>query len=138
MAVELPNLDTLSSIAPSGGMAPKLDDEWNVGFIGGFFYVLTQTPQKDGDTEKLHLQARMIADGFEDPATGAAACAIGGLFALKRASSRVTQLSILQGVEMGRRSEIGIRVTLNEALTAVETIVLSGSAVKVMEGVIEY
>lgn len=119
-------------------MAPKLDDEWNVGFIGSFFYVLTREPHMDGDVEKVELQARMIADGFEDPATGSACCAIGGMFALKRARTRVTQLSILQGVEMGRKSEIGVKVTLNSSLTAVEEIVLSGSAVKVMEGVVEY
>lgn len=119
-------------------MSPKLDDEWNVGFIGSFFYTLTSEPRMEGDVEHVELQARMIADGFEDPATGSASCAVGGMLALRRARTRVTQLVILQGVEMGRRSEIGVQVTLNPGLTAVEKIVLSGSAVKVMEGVVEY
>lgn len=138
MAVELSDLKTLSSIAVSGSLVPKLDDEWNVGFTGSFFYTLTQSPRVDGDMERVELQARMIADGFEDPATGSAACAIGGFFALKRARCRVMRLTILQGVEIGRKSEIGVRVILNLGLTAIEEIVLSGSAVKVMEGVVEY
>jgi len=138
VAVELPSLDSLASISTSRHVVSKLDDEWNAGFIGNFFYVLTKAPYMDGDVEKVELQARMIAEGFEDPATGAASCAIGGMFALKRARTRVTQLAIVQGVEMGRRSEIGVKVTLNASLTAVEKVVLSGSAVKVMEGVVEY
>ncbi|CZT14333.1 related to epimerase, PhzC/PhzF homolog [Ramularia collo-cygni] len=138
VAVELASVELLSTIALSGRALPKLDDEWNVGFIGSYFYVPTRESRVDGDVNRVELQARMIADGFEDPATGSAACAIGGMIALKRASSRVTQLSILQGVEMGRKSEIGVEVTLNASLTAVERIVLSGAAVRVMEGVVEY
>lgn len=139
VAVELPSLDSLSSIDPSKSLNPKLDDEWNVGFVGSFFYVFTQAPPRThGDAvEKVEIRARMFAEGFEDPATGSAACATGGMLALRRASSRITEFAILQGVEMGRKSEIGVTVTLNSDLTAVEKVVLSGSAVKVMEGVVE-
>ena len=45
---------------------------------------------------------------------------------------------ITQGVEMGRQSEIGMSVTLNDALDGVEKLELSGSSVKVMEGKVEY
>jgi predicted PhzF superfamily epimerase YddE/YHI9 len=40
---------------------------------------------------------------------------------------------ITQGVEIGRRSNIGISVTADSA-GAIQTIVLRGSAVKVMQG----
>lgn len=39
---------------------------------------------------------------------------------------------------MGRQSDIGMAVTLNNALDGVEKLELSGSSVKVMEGKIEY
>ena len=39
---------------------------------------------------------------------------------------------------MGRQSDIGISVTLNDALDGVETLEMSGSSVKVMEGKVEY
>lgn len=45
---------------------------------------------------------------------------------------------ITQGVEMERQSEIGMSVTLNDALDGVEKLELSGSSVKVMEGKVEY
>lgn len=45
---------------------------------------------------------------------------------------------ITQGVEMGRQSEIGMSVTLNDALNGVEKLELSGSSVQVMEGKVEY
>lgn len=39
-----------------------------------------------------------------------------------------------QGVEMGRRSEIGVEVTLDAAGKGVEGVVLAGGAVLVSEG----
>jgi hypothetical protein len=39
---------------------------------------------------------------------------------------------------MGRQSDIGIEVALNDALDGVERLEMSGSSVKVMEGKVEY
>ena len=56
---------------------------------------------------------------------------------LKGRPQRV-EYELTQGVEMGRQSDIGISVTLNDALDGVKRLEMSGSSVKVMEGKVEY
>ena len=73
----------------------------------------------------------------EDPATGSAASALSSYLALTEPGARQRVFLLTQGVEMGRRSEIGVHITLNEAGDQVEEVVLSGTAVKVMEGTLE-
>ena len=46
------------------------------------------------------------------------------------------RFNIEQGVEMGRDSDIGVEISLDEHGNAVKEINLSGSAVQVMEGTI--
>lgn len=69
----------------------------------------------------------------EDPATGSAAALFAAqLLANGHLSSGTTRLTLTQGVEMGRRSEIGLTVELAEgALTAVR---IAGSAVPLSQG----
>ncbi|EME42235.1 hypothetical protein DOTSEDRAFT_73154 [Dothistroma septosporum NZE10] len=136
ITVELPDLESLAKVTSSSKPAPKLDeyDGWNVGFSGSYFYVLAEPGL---DTSKVNLQSRMIEGSFEDPATGSAACALTCYLALKRAKHRMTHFEITQGLEMGRRSEIGVTITLTKDLKSVERVELSGSAVKVTEGQIE-
>ncbi|KAK4613319.1 hypothetical protein CLAFUW4_09461 [Fulvia fulva] len=136
VTVELPDLESLAKVTSSAKPAPKLDeaDGWNVGFSGSYFYVVAEPGL---DTSHVKLQARMIEGSFEDPATGSAACALACYLALKRAQHRTITFEITQGLEMGRKSEIGVTVTLMENLKSVEKVELSGSAVKVMEGQIE-
>ena len=78
----------------------------------------------------------MIEPGCgEDPATGSAACTLASFLALQAGgSSRIFDYSIEQGVEMGRRSVIGVKITLDATGKAVRKVVLSGSAVPVMQG----
>lgn len=141
LTVELPDLHALSSITTSPKPTPKLDDAWNVGFTGSYFYVLTNhsspTNNNDNAIETYTLRTRMIEGSLEDPATGSAACALAASLALKRASQRVSRYEITQAVEMGRRSEIAVQVALTEARDAVASIALSGTAVRVMEGWLE-
>lgn len=80
------------------------------------------------------IRARMFAplDNIpEDPATGSAAAALGGLLAENAGES--ARFTILQGIEMGRPSEIGVDVTLGGDGKA-ESIGVSGRAARVMEG----
>ena len=73
----------------------------------------------------------------EDPATGSAACTLGAYIALQQgATGESYSFVIEQGVEMGRDSEIGVQVTLDETGKGVKEIWLSGSAVQVTEGII--
>jgi PhzF family phenazine biosynthesis protein len=138
VCVELESLEVLGLVGCTGSRpAAKLDEEWNVGFVGALFYVRTGEEQgKDGE-KIVRVRTRMIDGIMEDPATGSASCALGALLSL-RARERSVIYEITQGVEMGRRSDIGMVVTLKEGLDGVEKLELSGSSVKVMEGKVEY
>lgn len=128
-------------------LAPKpavqLDAEWNVGFVGLYWYVVVEQSEgtANGAQEaRWKLRTRMIEGSLlEDPATGSAACALSAFLALTAVastSSRKFHFEITQGVEMGRRSEIGVAVTLKADGSAVEKVELSGTAVAVMEGTV--
>lgn len=135
VCVELPDLETLALVQCTGARpAAKLDCEWDVGFVGALFYVKTGS---EDDGRRVKLRTRMIEGVLEDPATGSAACALGSFLSLK---GRVKEVAyeMTQGVEMGRQSDIGVSVTLNDALNGVETLTLSGSSVKVMEGKVDF
>lgn len=140
VTVELPDIEALAAIATSTGKPkPRLDDNWNVGFSGNYFYVLNShsNASSASSVETLAIRARMTDGALEHPASGSAACALAASLALKRAVDRTSRYEITQGVEMGRQSDIIVTVTLTEARDAVERVELSGSAVKVMEGVLE-
>jgi PhzF family phenazine biosynthesis protein len=135
VCVELEDLETLAVVECTGRRpAVKLDAEWDVGFVGALFYV--RIGEEDGG-RRVKLRTRMIEGNLEDPATGSASCALSAVLSLKGKEKRV-EYELMQGVEMGRQSDIGISVTLNDALDGVERLEMSGSSVKVMEGKVEY
>lgn len=109
-------------------------DRVNIEGLGdwaGFAGVYAFYEQADGV-----VRTRMIDGLLEDPATGSAASTLGGWLALNKGPG-MWQFKIVQGVEMGRRSEIEVTVQID--LTGqVEKIELGGSAVKVMEGWLEF
>jgi PhzF family phenazine biosynthesis protein len=78
------------------------------------------------------VRTRMFDGMLEDPATGSAASTLAGWLAQKRGHGR-WQLEIVQGVEMGRRSEITVVVTVASD-GAICSIDLGGAAVQVMDG----
>ncbi|KAH9996989.1 phenazine biosynthesis protein-like protein phzf family [Xylariaceae sp. FL0662B] len=114
-------------------MKEVLDPGWRVGIVASYFYVDLGL-DADG-TRKLRTR------GFgsrEDPATGSAASALCCYLALtEKYGGLVRWYLVTQGVEMGRRSEIHVQVTLNSERSRVMECLLSGSAVKVIEGKIE-
>ncbi|CCM04493.1 uncharacterized protein FIBRA_06673 [Fibroporia radiculosa] len=98
---------------------------WLVGsFVGVYCYVLESEIDR---TQRL--RTRMLEGTFEDPATGSAACTLSVYLANGIGS---TTFEIVQGVEMGRRSEIMVEVTRTDA--RIEEVRLAGRAVKVMAG----
>ena len=136
ICIELADLETLSQVDTNNPEpTASLDDEWNEGLVGTFLYVVTGLRSHPGDAIKC--RTRMLMGSLEDPATGSASCGLAALLALKDKITHVTKFELTQGVEMGRKSEIGVTITLNEEMDAVQKMELSGSAVKVMEGVIE-
>jgi PhzF family phenazine biosynthesis protein len=133
ICVEMASLEVLAQVKISGVRATAhLDQGWDSGLLASYFYVVTAR-----EDSKLTIRTRMLEPAFEDPATGSAACALGSFLALKH-KLKTADIAITQGVEMGRQSDIGIKVTLKDSLEEVESVELSGSAVKVMEGTVDY
>lgn len=129
--VEMTSEDALSRLQTFGGKVaiPKSAiNEWSTGFAGMYAFFV----REDG-----LVCTRMIEGTLEDPATGSAASTLGGWLTQRQypGVSGNKQLNIVQGVKMGRESHIGVEVTLG-AKGSVEEILLSGTAVLVMEGAI--
>lgn len=135
LLVNLPTLELLGRAKrtqPRLEAALLLDEGWNEGFLGKYYYVLGT--QADGSEEET-MQCRLFETDIpgEDPATGAAACALSCFLALKGEEKEGRRkFAITQGVEMGRESKIGVEVVLKKR--EIETVFLSGDAVEVMEG----
>lgn len=88
-------------------------------------------------SRRKNIHSRFFAPTLsvpEDPATGSAAGALGGYMARILKFPKNLKLKIEQGVEIGRPSSIGVRVTC--AMSAVERVVVSGYAVSVGSGTI--
>lgn len=108
---------------------------WCVGFTGTYWYV--ELPRNDAGRRIFRTR---MHESIEDPGTGSAASALTGWLALqeeKALGKGPFEYIITQGVEMRRKSVIGVCVTRNESGDEVKEIMLSGSAVKVMEGAVE-
>ncbi|GMF73823.1 unnamed protein product [Aspergillus oryzae] len=144
--VQLPSLEALAAAEGpvSGEVVPchsvaqggYLDAGWEGdGLIVIYFFVPGVHDEKTGKTV---IRSRMFLRNFEGPATGSAASGLAAYLTLTRAgeeSEAVFDYHIVQGVEMGRRSDIGVAVTLNaEDRGKVESVELRGTAVQVKSG----
>lgn len=130
--VELDDLEALRMVTLAGSSVTiaGLDDGWDNTFIGTYFFVRTGT-SPEGVTS---LRTRMIEGPLEDPATGSAASALTAYLSLEEGVSNGSRkYEIVQGVEMGRRSEIAIEVEM-ESEVRISKVFLKGEAVRVMEG----
>ncbi len=112
----------------------KLDEGWREGLIGAYFYV-DQGTSADG---VRNLRTRMFASR-EDPATGSAASALTSYLALQEGKAGRYKYAIIQGVEMGQKSEIFVEIGVKDGKDGaeIEEVLLSGSAVQVMQGTLE-
>ncbi|KAK8151168.1 hypothetical protein IWX90DRAFT_63619 [Phyllosticta citrichinensis] len=148
--IEVDSLATLNAVATgSFSVDVPLDKDWDQSFVALYFY-FRQADSTDGTR---NLRTRMVEGTLEDPATGSAASALACYLSLVDhhaggddeggggggAPGQTLKYRILQGVEMGRKSDIGVELTLAPPTAAnrpraVETVVLSGSAVRIMEG----
>ncbi|KAE8362201.1 hypothetical protein BDV27DRAFT_131880 [Aspergillus caelatus] len=144
--VQLPSLEALAAAEGpvSGEVVPctsvaqggYLDAGWEGdGLIVVYFFVPGVYDEKTGKTV---IRSRMFLRNFEDPATGSAASGLAAYLTLTRSgesSETAYDYDIVQGVEMGRRSDIGVAVTLNgEDKSKVESVELRGTAVQVKSG----
>jgi len=98
-------------------------------------YPLTFDPELPGS----HLRARMFAPAMgiaEDPATGAAAAALGGYLALREAlASGAFRWVVEQGFEMGRPSLLEVEADKSDA--QVQEVRVGGASVMVAQGSME-
>ncbi|KAG0652463.1 isomerase [Hyphodiscus hymeniophilus] len=141
LLVQLDNLEMLAQVEVVGtelSFHGLLDHAkgWDLGFVAKYYYVIEDTLYVNGygigDDKVQRIRTRMIESTMEDPATGSAACALGSYLALRQ--NRTRKFEVTQGVEMGRKSVIGVEVVVDKEGRRVESVKLSGSAVLVMEG----
>jgi PhzF family phenazine biosynthesis protein len=130
--IELDSLDSLAFVNTTPfPVEANLDDGWGTSFVACYFYFKLANSERGS----VRLRTRMIESVVgEDAATGSAACALAAFLTIrdcKEGSS--TTYEIVQGVELGRRSEIGVVVKLAPG-KRIESVHLSGSSVQIMEG----
>lgn len=138
--LKLDSLETLSKIGPVGGPGPedfvRLDEGWRGDFIGEYYYAIDE---ERSTGNRVFASTRMCQGSLEDAATGSAASGLASFLAMEMQSKGKVHgggevvFEFEQGVQMGRRSVIGIRVVLR-ADGGIEKVFLSGSAVQVMAG----
>lgn len=109
-----------------------LDEGWQVGILVSYFFV-----DLGYDEDGVRLVRTRTLSRVEDPATGSAASALCAHLSLSEKGKRERRYKVTQGVEIGRKSEILVTVTLGSDEQSIEQIVLSGTAVRVMEGSVE-
>ncbi|KAK2782493.1 hypothetical protein FQN53_009732 [Emmonsiellopsis sp. PD_33] len=141
--VGLPSLEALAAVRsasggeriPSAGKSQGgyLDDDF-ASPLSAYFYVKDVWDEVKG---RNVIRSRMFVHTIEDPATGSAASGLVAYLSLSGqaiAGGEKGVFDVVQGVEMGRRSDIGLKVQLKEGGREIDTIQLSGSAAKVAEG----
>ncbi|KAL4803933.1 hypothetical protein BDV18DRAFT_143492 [Aspergillus unguis] len=133
LLVELPSLEALSAVTTAyGGQTADsayLDPEWREGLLVTYFYV---RDVHDKGLGRNVIRTRSIIGNLEDPATGSAASGLAAFLSLKEGRAGQFAYDVVQGVEIGRRSEIGVEIVAGEK--SIESLELKGSAVKVSEG----
>lgn len=109
---------------------------WDVGYTGTFYYTELGPDPDDGGVRALRTRS---IGSREDPGTGSASCALCcylAVVARRTGADRVQRFHLTQGVEMGRRSDIYLSVKTTEDGEGIEGVELSGTAVRVMEGLL--
>lgn len=136
--VDLASLDELEAVILSSKSIAEIEldthDGWDKSLVGLYFYVL-----ESQSAERFKLRTRMIEPdlGVEDPATGSAASTLACYLATQSQARGVRcTFEMVQGVEMGRRSEIGLEVEVGKE-GEVKEVVLNGTAIIVSEGTIK-
>lgn len=138
--IEMPSLEALAAVTTASGgelVSPEksdyLDEGWRSGLICVYFFV---RGVYDSVTTQNVIRTRMMLGSMEDPATGSAASGLAAYLTLAEGQAgKEHRYHMVQGVEMGRRSDIGVNVTLNKD-KEIEQVELTGSAVQVSEGTI--
>ncbi|WP_018235556.1 PhzF family phenazine biosynthesis protein [Ensifer sp. BR816] len=128
---ELKDVDTLSKARPNVSAFHEANARYPIAADSFSLFLYTRTPDRPWE-----IRARMFApldNVIEDPATGSASAALGAyLVSLLPRADAETEITIEQGVEMGRRSIITVEVSKREGV--VRKVSVSGECVPVMGG----
>ena len=134
--IELSSIDDeLAAVGPAAaelsGKEELIDEGWEQSFIGVYFFAVAGRSVPN----VVQLRTRMIEYSIGgDPATGSAASSLACFLARRDGTAgQAYDYEITQGVEMGRRSMIHVRVKL-DSMGRIDQVLLSGTAVKIMEG----
>ncbi len=135
------------SPALSPVVAGELEPEYSVAAADMSADRISHPSLDPGASGVTRIRSRMLEVAMEDPATGSAASALGCYLALEDGRIGERTFEITQGVEMGRRSVIGVEVVIGDGASnggfdggrgrdgrRVQGVRLSGGAVVVMEG----
>lgn len=136
--IELSSLEALAAVTPASGgelisaaETDYLDEGWRAGLVCVYFFV---RDVQDDSLGKRVIRSRMMLGNLEDPATGSSASGLAAYLTLTEGQAgQHHHYDVVQGVEMGRRSDIGVGVTL-DAEKKIEQVVLTGTAVSMSEG----
>lgn len=130
--LEMLGKEGMKNLVDTFGSTHLLDEGWREGLIGTYYFTILEETQG-----LVKVRSRMWGSR-EDPATGSATSGFACWWALKnRKGETEVRFAVTQGVEMGRKSEIGVVVRKTGDGGGIEEVRLSGEAVKVMEGLIE-
>jgi trans-2,3-dihydro-3-hydroxyanthranilate isomerase len=128
---ELDSLETLGKAWPNAAVFAKAAARHKEDKTGFSLFLYVRSPKKP-----WAIRARMFApldNVTEDPATGSASAALGAyLTSLLPAQDTEIKITIEQGVEMGRRSVIGVDV--RKSAGTVNEVLLWGSCISIMRG----
>lgn len=125
----LEKVEATSTSVDTGSV--RLDEGFAPSFVGCYFYAMASLSNE----RVVRLRTRMLEPSFgEDSATGSAACTLACYLALKDGKvGKTYHYAIEQGVEMGRASEIHVRVSIAQP-NVIESVTLAGRAVLVTQG----
>lgn len=142
--VRLESLEQLGRAPPVadidfGGIDLLDEGEWRESHTSRYYYVLGDKEGSVGEDGRTSIRTRLLRMGYEDPATGSAACTLASYLALKSGVvDKEASFAITQGVEMGRRSDIAVDVSVQNldpsGEIGVKEVHLGGTAVVVMNG----
>lgn len=135
--VSLPSLELLAAATPGFPTRPPadqlLDEGWQNGDLGVYYYHVLPDQEEGGP---VRVRTRFLQGALEDPATGSAASSLACYLTISSAGEgqdeRTVDYQVTQGVEMGRESNISVRVVARGS--SIQSVSLGGTAVQVMRG----
>ncbi|CAD0111479.1 unnamed protein product [Aureobasidium uvarum] len=141
--IKLQTLEQLALVYPGPSAFSTanelLDAGWQNTYMARYYYVVLSSTSVSSLSRHVALRTRMMQKSFEDPATGAAAGALGSYYALHECTELEVQIAITQGVEFGRRSDIDVYVAVGiegEGKRFIKEIRLGGTATQSLRGTV--